>query len=122
MYNPNLPDNQFPPQACLNVNNDEMNRLLAAAISSTGFRELLINNPEIAIANGYQGEKFYLNADEYRWILSVQATDLKSFASQLLEYQNTRSNLVSDLPVALHFPTMSFVSYSNRPKNDRLFD
>jgi hypothetical protein len=87
----------------------ELNRLLSAAIVSTGFRNMLITNPETALVKGYQGEKFNLTNDEYRWLVSVQATDLPSFASQLLDYQNTRTS-ASDLTFTVKIPAMSRIN------------
>jgi hypothetical protein len=91
MFNLDLTYNQPLKNIDHTPNFRELNRLLSAAIVSTGFRNLLITNPESAIAKGYQGEKFNLSSDEYSWLVSVQATDLASLASQLLDYQNTRT-------------------------------
>jgi len=88
------------------TNYGELNRLLSAAIVSTGFRNMLITNPETAIVKGYQGEKFNLSPDEYRWLVSVQATDLASFASQMLDYQNQRTP-AKNLAFAVKIPAMS---------------
>jgi hypothetical protein len=88
------------------TNYTELNRLLSAAIVSTGFRNLLISNPETALIKGYQGEKFNLTDDEYRWLVSIQATDLASFATQLLDYQNTSKD-AADLAYAVKIPVMS---------------
>jgi hypothetical protein len=95
----------------------ELNRLLSAAIVSTGFRNMLISNPETAIDKGYQGEKFNLSPDEYRWLVSVQATDLASFASQMLDYQNKRTP-ASDLAIAVKIPAMSRVCNGKIIEND----
>jgi hypothetical protein len=97
----------------------ELNRLLSAAIVSTGFRNMLITNPETALAKGYQGEKFNLTSDEYRWLVSIQATDLANFASQLLDYQNTRTS-ASDLGIAVKIPAMSHIRYAETIENDWL--
>ena len=94
----------------------ELNRLLSAAIVSAGFRNMLISNPETAVDKGYQGEKFNLNPDEYRWLVSVQATDLASFASQMLDYQNKRTP-VRDLAIAVKIPAMSRVYNSKTIEN-----
>jgi hypothetical protein len=69
-------------------NYTELNRLLSALIK------------------GYQGEKFNLTNDEYRWLISIQAVDLASFATQLLDYQNT-SKADADLTYAVKIPAMS---------------
>lgn len=84
----------------------ELNRLLSAAIVSSNFRNLLITHPESALAKGYQGEQFNLTRDEYNWLVSVQATDLASFASQLLEFQNAHT-IDRDLALPIKVPVMS---------------
>jgi hypothetical protein len=109
MFDTNLSYNQPITIANHIEHYPELNRLLSAAIVSVGFRNMLINNPETAITKGYQGEKFNLTDDEYRWLVSVQATDLASFASQLLEYQNTGKS-VKNLSYAVQFPAMAHVS------------
>src|SRR3972149_5987294 len=86
MYDIDLTYNQTETDAKFTANYRELNRLLSAAIVSAGFRNMLISHPETAIAKGYQGEKFDLSSEEYRWLVSIQATDLASFASQLLDY------------------------------------
>jgi hypothetical protein len=100
--------NQIVTNTDHTTNYGELNRLLSAAIVSAGFRNMLITNPETAIDKGYQGEKFNLSPDEYRWLVSVQATDLASFASQMLDYQNKRTP-ASDLAIAVKIPVMSRV-------------
>jgi len=106
MYDIDMTYNQTVTNASHTTNYGELNRLLSAAIVSTGFRNLLITNPETALDKGYQGEKFNLSSDEYRWLVSVQATDLAGFASQMLDYQNKRTS-TGDLAIAVKIPTMS---------------
>jgi len=108
-----------PAAAPVSVPNNfcELNRLLSAAIVSTNFCNMLINNPESALAKGYQGEKFNLSNEEYRWLVSIQATDLPNFASQLLEYQNTRKS-VNEMAFAVKIPAMSRVGYKNAKDMD----
>jgi hypothetical protein len=108
MFDTDLISYQSATTAERTVDYIELNRLLSAAIVSTGFRNMLINSPEQALAKGYQGENFNLTSDEYRWLVSVQATDLASFASQLLEYQNTHT-LAGDLGFVVEIPTMSHI-------------
>jgi hypothetical protein len=69
---------------------------------------MLFNDPEIALTKGYQGEKFNLTSDEYSWLVSVQATDLANFASQLLEYQTTRTP-DNEMAIAVKIPAMSYI-------------
>jgi hypothetical protein len=100
-------------------NNHELNRLLSAAIVSTGFRNLLITDPEGAIAKGYMGEKFDLTNDEYRWLMSVQATDLASFATQLLEFQNIRSS-ANNLAIPVKIPAKAYANKGDMVEIDWL--
>jgi hypothetical protein len=86
----------------------ELNRLLSAAIVSNNFRTMLFANPEIALAKGYQGEKFNLTRDEYSWLISVRATDLASFAAQLLDFQNALTPK-REVAFALKIPAMSYL-------------
>jgi hypothetical protein len=95
----------------------ELNRLLSAAIVSSNFRNLLINNPESALAKGYQGEKFNLSNEDYHWLVSIEATDLPNFASQLLEYQNTRKP-ANEIAFAVKIPAMSRVGYKDAKDMD----
>jgi hypothetical protein len=106
MFDIEMTYNQTVTNTDHTTNYGELNRLLSAAIVSTGFRNMLITNPETAIDKGYQGEKFNLSPDEYRWLVSVQATDLASFASHMLDYQNKRTP-AGDLSIAVKIPAMS---------------
>jgi hypothetical protein len=115
MFDTDIIYNQTVHNTDLTTDYVELNRLLSAAIVSTGFRNLLISNPETAIANGYQGEKFNLASDEYQWLMSVQATDLTSFASQLVEYQNTHTPS-SEFAIEVKIPTMSRLDYAETPE------
>lgn len=68
----------------------EIGRILTAAVINKGFRNLLLNNPAEAIANGYNGESFYLASDAQELIFSIQAVSLADFALQLAKHQNTK--------------------------------
>ena len=61
-----------------------ISRLLAAAVISARFRNLLLSRPEQALAEGFQGEDFQLTRKERQLILSIQAVDLADFAVQLM--------------------------------------
>ena len=61
--------------------NDELNRLLSAAVVSKSFRNMLLVNPEIAVANGYQGESFNLSDEDRSWLYSMRSTSLVDFAA-----------------------------------------
>ena len=80
----------------------EINRLLAAAVVSTRFCNLLLSDPARAIAEGFAGEQFVLSEDEQDLILSLRASSLKEFAAQLCEhlsrrYAPTKSTLAEKL-------------------------
>ena len=67
--------------------NDELNRLLSAAVVSKSFRNMLLSNPEIAVSSGYQGEKFNLNAEDRNWLFSMRPTSLVDLAANMVTYQ-----------------------------------
>lgn len=61
---------------------------MAAAVVNQGFCALLLVNPEAALAKGYNGAPFRLAPEERRILLSIRATTLRDFASQLVMAQN----------------------------------
>lgn len=70
-------------------NDQEVSRILTAAVISPKFRQMLLANPEKAIANGFGGERFSLpQADETR-MKSIRAANLADFASQLRSQELT---------------------------------
>jgi hypothetical protein len=58
----------------------EMSRLINAALVAPGFCELLLTNPEAALAQGYNGESFSLTARARHFVLTTQATSIADFA------------------------------------------
>jgi len=64
----------------------EINRLLTAAVVNRRFCHLLLTNPLAALAHGYRGEAFRLNAEEVQRLSTIRATSLRDFALQLLVY------------------------------------
>jgi hypothetical protein len=80
--------------------NDEMNRLLCAAVVSKSFRSMLISNPEIAVASGYQGESFNLSDEDRSWLFSMRPANLIDLAANMVTYQqkNNQESRVN-LPV-----------------------
>ena len=64
----------------------DINRLLAAAVVSHQFCNLLLSDPARAISTGYAGEHFSLSADEYDLVLSTHASSLPEFAQQLCKH------------------------------------
>ncbi len=71
--------------------NDELNRLLSAAVVSKSFRAMLLTSPEIAIASGYQGEKFNLSEADRTWLFSIKPTNLVDLAANMVARQQTLS-------------------------------
>ena len=69
---------------------DDMVRLLAAAVINRKFRDLLLRHPGRALARGFQGERFSLDDQEKKMVLSIQADSLSEFASQITSYQEGR--------------------------------
>ncbi len=63
----------------------ELNRLLAAAVVNDRFQKLLLDHPEKALQEGYQGESFFLTQQEFDLVLSIRASTLKDFAFQLTQ-------------------------------------
>jgi len=66
---------------------DELNRLLCAAVVSKSFRNMLLVNPEVAVASGYQGEAFNLSAEDRSWLISNHPTSLVDLAANMAAYQ-----------------------------------
>jgi hypothetical protein len=80
--------------------NDEMNRLLCAAVVSKSFRSMLMTNPEIAIASGYQGETFNLSDEDRGWLSSIRPANLVDLAASMVSHQqNTHQENRVKLPV-----------------------
>ncbi|HEY5270790.1 MAG TPA: hypothetical protein VII97_10665 [Anaerolineales bacterium] len=63
----------------------ELSRLLAAAIVNPSFCHLLLDDPKLAVENGYQGETFLLS-DAARYLLSlIRADSLVELARQIAQ-------------------------------------
>lgn len=69
--------------------NDEMNRLLCAAVVSKSFRNMLMTNPEIAVTSGYQGESFNLSDEDRSWLSSIRPANLVDLAADLVTHQQS---------------------------------
>lgn len=67
--------------------NEELNRVLCAAVVSKSFRTMLLSNPEIAVASGYQGEKFELSVEDQTWLYSNRPASLVDLAAGMIAYQ-----------------------------------
>ena len=70
----------------------ELSRLITAAVVNQEFCSLLLANPAVAVATGYNGEPFDLAMEEQELILSIRATSLADFAKQLTRNGNGNHN------------------------------
>jgi hypothetical protein len=77
------PDHHGVPQA--RDEHPEISRLLAAAVVSPSFCQVLLEDPQQAIEAGYQGEKFSFSDLERYLLLFVHAENLADLASQLIQ-------------------------------------
>ena len=62
-----------------------VNRLLAAAVISNGFRDALLVDPQTAISMGYAGESFDLSSKSLAVLAAIRAGSLREFAQQVHE-------------------------------------
>lgn len=83
------PNPQFANTAKRN-SEQEISRLITAAVVNKNFCNLLLSNPEEALARGYNGEDFLLARDEQELIYSIHAVSLADFALQLAKHQTTK--------------------------------
>lgn len=60
-----------------------LTRMFAAAVVNRQFCEMLLNNPQEALQQGYLGETFSLTTDECELIISIQARSLADLARQI---------------------------------------
>jgi hypothetical protein len=60
-----------------------LHRLFAAAIVNSQFREKLLCEPELALANGYLGQTFSLTDQEIAVVRTIRAKDLTDFAQKV---------------------------------------
>lgn len=65
----------------------EMARLLAAAVISPKFCAILLNDPDEALRQGFNGETFLLSEADVNLLHSMRAISLKDFATQILHAQ-----------------------------------
>jgi hypothetical protein len=61
----------------------ELSRLLAAAVINPEFCHLLLDDPELALESGFQGEDFLFTEEERALIVSIRAASLADLANQL---------------------------------------
>jgi phenolic acid decarboxylase len=80
--------------------NDELNRMLCAAVVSISFRKMLLSHPEIAVSSGYQGESFNLSDEDRNWLFSMRPANLVDLAANIVTYQQgTKQDSRMKLPV-----------------------
>jgi hypothetical protein len=72
-----------------------MSRLITAAVVNQEFCNLLLTDPGMAVATGYNGEAFHLATEEQELVLSIRATSLADFAKQLTKNGNGRTTLAT---------------------------
>ncbi|WP_299027132.1 hypothetical protein [uncultured Thermanaerothrix sp.] len=73
----------------------EVSRLFCAAVVSKRFREQLLEDPLLAVAQGYNGESFNLLPDTLEHLSHIRADSLSDFAAQFL---------AREAPVQVEFP------------------
>jgi len=73
----------------------ELNRLLATAVVDRNFRSQLLEHPQNVLDAEYQGQAFFLDADEKALLLSIHAQSLPDLAQQLLVS-------LRNLPIPVH--------------------
>jgi hypothetical protein len=74
----------YPSMINSKTNDRELSRLITAAVVNRGFCQMLLENPQRALASGYKGETFSLGSEEQDLISSIRAGTLAEFASQLV--------------------------------------
>lgn len=64
-------------------NSSQLSRVFAAAIINQQFCDMLLQNPDQALQNGYLGEAFSLSKEEQDLIVSIRAESLSDLAKQV---------------------------------------
>lgn len=77
----------------------EICRLLAAATVNPAFCRLLLDDPELALRTGYQGETFLLTRAERDLVLSIGAASLESLAREICRALGQRPACVASSTV-----------------------
>jgi hypothetical protein len=63
--------------------NTGLSKLFEAAVVNNQFCQLLLNQPEAALQQGYLGEVFDLSSEEQALIISIRAKSLPELAKQV---------------------------------------
>jgi hypothetical protein len=64
-------------------NQNEISRVLTAAVVNENFRKMLLANPEQALVKGYRGEAFHFSKEERSRLGAIHASSLTEFAAQI---------------------------------------
>ncbi len=64
-------------------NSSSISRVFAAAVVNQQFRDMLLQDPNTALQNGYLGETFSLSKEEQDLIVSIRANSLSDLAKQV---------------------------------------
>lgn len=64
-------------------NSSSISRVFAAAVVNQQFRDMLLQDPNRALQNGYLGETFSLSKEEQDLIVSIRANSLSDLAKQV---------------------------------------
>lgn len=68
--------------------NMELDGLFTAAMVSKDFRQKLLSNAALALADGYENQTFKLNPVERALVLSIRAKTIQDFARELRKRQD----------------------------------
>ena len=64
----------------------ELIRLIGAAAVSRGFRQRLLENPELVLERGYLGYQFNLTAEEVALVTNAAGGNIQEFSLQVWEW------------------------------------
>jgi len=64
--------------------NNEISRIMTAAVVNLRFRQALLANPLLAIKNGYGDERFYLEDEQIKRLAKIHAISLEDFATKVV--------------------------------------
>lgn len=83
----NLTNSRVEPDAALQrrSRNKEVGRLLSAALVSPHFQHMVLQQPERALAEGYLGQHFDLDAGDSAIVCSGRASTLQELAIALVD-------------------------------------
>jgi len=70
--------------------NNELSRLLSAALVSPQYKQMVLQEPERALAEGYMGQHFDLDAVDSAIVCSRQANTLQELAIALVNHSRAQ--------------------------------